>query len=240
MKNDPANHIAWLEEQLASIEAAGGFAYIIGHIQPYNFTNEFGARYWTLMERYQHIVRTSMAGHTHDQYFSLINSTTNLDKWIHFTQIGPSVTTNQYENPAYALLDVDEETMLVTNIRIFAMDVEDANATGVPQWLPLIDYVQDYEMGHLSPDTLAGVVTRFTTDSDFWWKYSWDMSRHVGEFYEGDEKTFLEDSHYQGCKQTSTGDKQFYTCAEEKGYISGYGFTDIGIGKWKEIVNNKI
>lgn len=32
LKNDPANHIVWLEEQLASIEAAGGIAYIAAHI----------------------------------------------------------------------------------------------------------------------------------------------------------------------------------------------------------------
>ena len=31
-KNDPADHIAWLESQLSSIEADGGLAYIIGHI----------------------------------------------------------------------------------------------------------------------------------------------------------------------------------------------------------------
>jgi hypothetical protein len=32
IKNDPANHIAWLEAQLASIEAEGGIAYIVAHI----------------------------------------------------------------------------------------------------------------------------------------------------------------------------------------------------------------
>lgn len=37
-KNDPADHIAWLEAQLKEIEEAGGLAYIIGHIQPYNFS----------------------------------------------------------------------------------------------------------------------------------------------------------------------------------------------------------
>lgn len=65
-KNDPADHIAWLENELKEIEAAGGYAYIIGHIMPKDFLEVFGGRYQALMERYQHIVRFSMYGHTHD------------------------------------------------------------------------------------------------------------------------------------------------------------------------------
>jgi len=65
-KFDPANHLSWLEEQLVSIEAAGGIAYIAGHVQPFNFTEQFGARYQALMERYQHVVRFGLFGHTHD------------------------------------------------------------------------------------------------------------------------------------------------------------------------------
>jgi hypothetical protein len=51
-KNDPGNHIAWLENELKSIEAAGGYAYIIGHIMPSEFIEVFGGRYQALMERY--------------------------------------------------------------------------------------------------------------------------------------------------------------------------------------------
>lgn len=31
-KDDPADHLAWIEAQLAQIEAEGGIAYMIGHI----------------------------------------------------------------------------------------------------------------------------------------------------------------------------------------------------------------
>ena len=51
-KNDPGNHIAWLENELKSIEEAGGYAYIIGHIMPKEFIEVFGGRYQALMERY--------------------------------------------------------------------------------------------------------------------------------------------------------------------------------------------
>lgn len=37
-KYDPGNHIAWLEQELAQIEKDGGFAYIIGHAKPADYT----------------------------------------------------------------------------------------------------------------------------------------------------------------------------------------------------------
>ena len=81
-KNDPANHIKWIETQLKEIEAAGGIAYMVGRIQPHNYTHQFGARYQALMERYQHIVRFSLTGHTHDQYFSVMRASSDFNKFI--------------------------------------------------------------------------------------------------------------------------------------------------------------
>lgn len=123
-KYDPAGHLSWLEEQLKQIEADQGLAYIAGHVQPFNFTLQFGARYQALMERYQHIVRVGLYGHTHDQYWSVTKSVTNPEKVIGFNQVGPSGTTGMMENPSYALVDVDEETMMPVNWRIFYMDLE--------------------------------------------------------------------------------------------------------------------
>jgi len=37
MRSDPGGQFAWLEAELSAIEAAGGIAYIIGHIQPFNY-----------------------------------------------------------------------------------------------------------------------------------------------------------------------------------------------------------
>jgi hypothetical protein len=87
------------------------------------------------MERYQHIVRVGLYGHTHDQYWSVTKSVTNPDKVIGFNQVGPSGTTGMFENPSYALVDIDEETMMPINWRIFYMDLEQANLTGTPEWV---------------------------------------------------------------------------------------------------------
>lgn len=79
---DPGNQISWLENELSTIEAAGGIAYLIAHIQPYNFLRDFGGRFHALMERYQHVIRFQMYGHTHDQYFGVTNAVSDPTKHI--------------------------------------------------------------------------------------------------------------------------------------------------------------
>jgi hypothetical protein len=44
-KYDPGMHLTWLQDTLAELEAAGGIAYLIGHIQPFEYSVQFGERY---------------------------------------------------------------------------------------------------------------------------------------------------------------------------------------------------
>lgn len=66
-RNDPGNQIAWLEAELVELEKKEGFAYVIAHIPSRSCLHQFGIRYKALMERYQHVVRFSSFGHTHDE-----------------------------------------------------------------------------------------------------------------------------------------------------------------------------
>mmetsp|Transcript_49806 Transcript_49806/g.67899 ORF Transcript_49806/g.67899 Transcript_49806/m.67899 type:complete len:207 (-) Transcript_49806:63-683(-) len=133
------------------------------------------------MERYQHVVRFGLMGHTHDQYYQTTNSVTNPSKNIGLNQIGPSVTTNSYENPGFALIDIDAETMLITNWEIWALDIEKANASGEAVWEKVIDYVKDYGMENgMSPDALYEVGEKILNDADFAAQYAWGRTRFVG------------------------------------------------------------
>lgn len=70
-RSDPGHQMQWLEKELAQLEQDGGFAHIMGHIPPEECLHQFGIRYKSLMERYQHIVRYSVFGHTHQEDFSV-------------------------------------------------------------------------------------------------------------------------------------------------------------------------
>jgi hypothetical protein len=53
--------------------------------------------------------------------------------------------------------------MLPINFRIFAMDLIEANASNEPQWVQLIDYVNDYGITPgMSPDSLYDLAYRMT------------------------------------------------------------------------------
>lgn len=95
-----------------------------------------------------------MYGHTHDQYFNVANSYTNPDKPISVAQIGPSVTTDSYKNPGYALIEIDKETMLPLNYQIWAMDLVEANKNNNPTWEMFTDYRKDYGLESMSPDEM--------------------------------------------------------------------------------------
>lgn len=64
---DPANHFAWLSQQLAEVEADGGIAILIGHYDPAGCQHQWGVRFRALMERFQHVIRYGLTGHTHSE-----------------------------------------------------------------------------------------------------------------------------------------------------------------------------
>lgn len=92
------------------------------------------------------------------------------------------MTTNSHENPGFAIVDIDAETMLITNWEIWALDIEKANASGEAVWEKVIDYVQDYDMENgMSPDGLYEVAEKILNDFDFAAQYKWGRSRFVGD-----------------------------------------------------------
>ena len=134
------------------------------------------------MERYQHIIRASFFGHTHDQYWGITMSVSNPGKPVQFSQIGPSGTPYTENNPAYALIDVDAETMLPINWRIYAFDLATANEEGnVPEIFEMVNYSNDYLSGQgLSNDQVLDLTNRLATDSNLFWQIHWDKHRRVG------------------------------------------------------------
>lgn len=89
----------------------------------------------------------------------MYSSITNPDKNIGLAQIGPSVTTGTDENPAYAVLELDAQTMLPLNWEFYVLDIEKANLKGEAEWENMFDYVENYHMGYMSPDTLYTLAT---------------------------------------------------------------------------------
>jgi len=91
------------------------------------------------------------------------------------------VTTGTNENPAYALLTLDAATMLPLNWEFYVLDIERANKKGEAVWEMMFDYVDNYKMGHMSPDTLFTLATQVRDDKNVAKNFIWDESRRVAK-----------------------------------------------------------
>ena len=109
------------------------------------------------MDRFQHIIRFGLWGHTHDETFFLTRNVLPGDSWD-TTQtkpiltnfiFGPS-TTYTNKNPSMAVYDIDEETMLIVNVTTYFFNITEANL-GNPEWKLFHNVLSDYGMADPSP-----------------------------------------------------------------------------------------
>jgi len=64
---DPTNEITWLESELKNAEEKKEKVLLIAHFPSVSCTHAFGARIQALTERYQHLIRLQLYGHSHDE-----------------------------------------------------------------------------------------------------------------------------------------------------------------------------
>lgn len=118
------------------------------------------------MERFQNVIRFGLVGHTHRESFQLNNSMTNPEKPVVVTSVGGSVTTYDFMNPSFMVVDIDAKTMLPINFHTYYIDVEEANKAGKPAWRELHDYKDYYNMDDMRPSNFKDLAVRIFTDKD--------------------------------------------------------------------------
>lgn len=166
------------------------------------------------MERYQHVVRYMMAGHTHRKYYQVTQSMSNPGKTIMLNNVGPSVTPYRFMNPGFQVIDLDAQTMLPINIQTYYMDVNKANLEGTPTWEICDDYKADYGVTDLSPASMKDLADRMNTDDDLaktWISNKFRKGQPVPE-------TLTEDDHLQEyCPLVSSEMHERQQCLDNNG-----------------------
>ena len=176
-RHDPGHQIEWLEQQLMEVEAQNGLAIMMGHYTPVNCQHEFGVRFRALMERFQNVIRFGLTGHTHLESYQVNSSMTNPEKPVVVTSVGGSVTTYDFMNPTFMVIDFDSKTMLPVNMHTYYIDVDAANKTGKPSWEELHDYRDTYKMKDLSPSSFKDLAVRIFTDKDLATQFQFNKRR---------------------------------------------------------------
>ena len=61
---------------------------------------------------------------------------------------------------------MDAETLLPLNIQTYYMDIAKANANDNPTWEIFDDYIKDYSLSDLSPNSMKDLTERIKTDHE--------------------------------------------------------------------------
>lgn len=160
------------------LEKVGGNAILISHIPPGDdCVHAWGERFRALQDRYQNVIKFGLFGHTHTEYFGIVKSLQdNKNVGLHF--ICGSLTSMTNYNPSFTLLEIDEETMALHNIKTYYFNLTEANKPGsAPKWEILHDYLDHYQMIDLSPDSFGLLADRVLEDEQFAIDFVWNKVR---------------------------------------------------------------
>ena len=213
-ENDPNNEIKYLIENLDELEKAGKLAIIVGHI-PDECSRQYQQRFRAILERYQKTVRLNLFGHTHRDIFKVVSSTNkhHLDPIGVLTVCG-SITSFLVGHPSYCVYELDKETMLPVSRQTYFFDLDEANASGTPEWKLHTDWTEDYEMADLSPSEYASLASRISASEDTAKQFIDNASRTAGET-ESCDSTCRNDTF---CESMTLDPKTLAFCRGDKYY----------------------
>ena len=120
-------------------------------------------------------MRFSSFGHSHSESIHIteaINTTQPIGFWF----ITGSGTSGGDKNPAFTVIDFDEEYMVPVNTHTYIMNITEANAHSdeKPVWFELHDLLKEYDMPDLSPSSVLDLINRMYNDVDLASQYEWN------------------------------------------------------------------
>lgn len=175
--NDPMHQLEWLENLLRQMEEDGEVAIFIGHMSPgtSDCISEVSSRLRAIFDRFQHIIRLNLFGHTHREEYEVIRSVKD-QKAIGVNFLAPSMTTLENQNPSFRVITLDAETKLPLRIETHTFDITEANKDDAnAEFFFDHDLIQEYGLQDLRPQSFLELSHRFMDDEDLIIRYSVNM-----------------------------------------------------------------
>lgn len=179
-RNDPGQQFEWLENLLREMEQKGEVGILMGHMSPgvADCLDDVSSRLRALMDRFQHIIRVNVFGHTHEAEVEIIRSVGD-NKPIGVNHVEPSLTTFDGNNPSFRALTLDVKTKLPVKIETFTFDITKANKDDeYAKFFLNYDLAKEYGLKDLSPASLFNLTTSFKDSEELSVKYLYN--KHSG------------------------------------------------------------
>mmetsp|Transcript_5628 Transcript_5628/g.6362 ORF Transcript_5628/g.6362 Transcript_5628/m.6362 type:complete len:443 (-) Transcript_5628:63-1391(-) len=182
--SDPGQELEWLEKLLRQMEQDGEIAIFIGHMSPgtSDCFSEISSRLRSLFDRFQHIIRLNLFGHTHQEEFEVIRSFED-GKPIGVNHLAASMTTFTEMNPSFRVITLDKETMLPIKMETHALNIAKANKNDDDAIFKLDhEMIEEYQMEDLSPSSFLKLADSLKSDEDQAIKYKVNMFSNGSRF----------------------------------------------------------
>lgn len=161
-------------------------------------------------------MRFGLFGHTHNEQITVVKSVSSVNgngtapQNIGVNYVAGSLTTDTEKNPAFSVIEIDEEFMVPINFKTYYYEIPKANKEGKITWELLHDFTRYYGMFDLSPDTIQTFAERLRDDEAFAILYKWNSVRQA----QGQRRATCDADCRLGnfCDMTSTEYFQYQIC----------------------------
>lgn len=89
------------------------------------------------------------------------------------------MTPYRNKNPAFTVIDFDQEFMIAVSIKTYYMDIDEANKNDKPEWKLLKDFAPYYNLTDLSPSSIYTLGQKVMNEESTAIDYEWNKSRKV-------------------------------------------------------------
>ena len=180
-KNDPNQQLEWLENLLRKMEQDGEIGIFMSHMSPgtSDCLSVISSKLRVLFDRFQHILRINLFGHTHQEEFEVIRAYDD-GKPIGVNHLSASMTTFLNQNPAFRIITLDAETMLPIKIETQYFDIKKANREDEdPRFVKHHDILEAYGdmagISDLSPESFLKLSDSFKFNEELALTYKKNM-----------------------------------------------------------------
>ena len=119
-----------------------------------------------LFDRFQHVIRLNLFGHTHIEEFSVVRAIDD-KKPVGVIHISSSFTTHIDQNPTFRVVTVDAETKLPLKIETYRLDLEKANKNDLYAKFELShEFAKEYNITDLSPESTLKLAYKIKDDEE--------------------------------------------------------------------------
>ncbi|CAO4364805.1 unnamed protein product [Caenorhabditis nigoni] len=164
-QSDPDSSMSWFVKELYNSELKGEQVYVLAHIPPGDSEclEGWAFNYYRVIQRFESTIAAQFFGHDHLDYFTVFYEDMHnvTSKPIGVGYAAPSVTTFEYQNPAYRVYEVDPYNKFkIIDYTSYSADLEKATEDKAPVWEKLYSAREAYSMDDLTPVSWNKVIQK--------------------------------------------------------------------------------